>query len=248
MLDLQRPLAPVVAAARPSSLRGGHDSDSDVDRVYNEVFDAVMDRRLLPGAKLTEATLCRVFQCTRAAVRGALAHLAHDKIVALQPNRGAFVWRPDSQETRDVFELRRAIECVVIEKLLRLPDLAARLRPLYAMVQSEQAAFEHGDRVSWIRLSNAFHVRMAKLAGNDVLTELMHSLCARSTIIIAHHDTPADKTCSYIEHNRLLDLLVAGERDAALTAMRHHLQDCEHRMDETASGFADPWAALGMKI
>ncbi|NYT46225.1 GntR family transcriptional regulator [Pollutimonas thiosulfatoxidans] len=246
MLHLQRPPASSeIIAPRPSSLLNGHDTDTDIDRVYNEIFDAVMDRRLMPGAKLTEARLCRIFLCSRATVRGALARLAHDKIVTLQPHRGAFVWRPDRKETQDVFELRRAIECVVVDKLLSMPDLDAHLEPLYAMVEHEKAAFEHGDRVSWIRLSNAFHVRMAAVAGNDVLTELMHSLCARSTIIIAHHDTPAEQTCSYVEHRHILDLLAARQRDAALDAMHHHLQDCEHRMQETDGRQPDPWLAFG---
>jgi len=83
------------------------------------------------------------------------------------------------------------------------------------------------------------------VAGNDVLTELMHSLCARSTIIIAHHDTPAEQTCSYVEHRHILDLLAARQRDAALDAMHHHLQDCEHRMQETDGRQPDPWLAFG---
>src|SRR5690606_28501006 len=45
---------------------------SDVERVYDDIFDAVMDRRLLPGTQLTEATLCSVFSCSRSVVRSAL--------------------------------------------------------------------------------------------------------------------------------------------------------------------------------
>ena len=111
-------------APRASSLRHPHaGARTEVDRVYDDIFDAVMDRRLLPGAKLTEATLCSVFDCTRATVRAALAQLALDKIVLIEPNRGAFVWQPQAKETRDVFAMRRALECTVVDMLLALPDL-----------------------------------------------------------------------------------------------------------------------------
>src|SRR3546814_15922538 len=93
-----------------------------------------MDRRLLPGAKLTEATLCAVFACSRATVRTALSQLAHDKIVVIEPNRGAFVWQPSAKETRDVFEMRQALESMTLDMLLALPDLKTRLGPLYDMV------------------------------------------------------------------------------------------------------------------
>lgn len=236
-----------IVAPKASSLLEGGRSAGEVDRVYAEIFDAVMDRRLLPGAKLTEATLCDIFSCSRATVRAALAQLAHDKLVVLRPNRGAFVWRPSDTEMRDVFELRRDIECLLIDKLIALPDLSAQLEPLRNMVDHERRAFECGDRISWLRLSNAFHVKLAQLAGNELLTELMHSLCSRTTLIIAYRDTPGPSTCSYAEHDNILNLLAQGDRDGARQAMTHHLTDCEDRMLEAAAGPSDPWAAFSVK-
>ncbi|MBP6020194.1 MAG: GntR family transcriptional regulator [Burkholderiaceae bacterium] len=238
-----------IAAPSASSLLSGPPvgGGPEIARVYNDVFDAVMDRRLLPGAKLTEAALCDIFQCSRATVRAALSQLAHDRIVVIQPNRGAFVWEPSAKETKDVFGMRRALECMVIDMLLALPDLDDRLAPLYDMVALERKAFECGDRISWIRLSNAFHVELARLLDNDVLTETLHSLCARSTLIIAYYDTPGDKACSYIEHAALLDLLRQGDGAGARAAMAHHLEDCEDRMQDHDAGPVDPWLSFGVK-
>lgn len=236
-----------IAAPKASSLLEGGLGGGEADRVYADIFDAVMDRRLLPGAKLTEVALCEVFSCSRATVRAALAQLAHDKIVVLKPNRGAFVWRPNEAEMRDVFELRRDIECLLIDKLIALPDLPQRLQPLRDMVRQERQAFECGDRISWLRLSNAFHVKLAQLAGNEVLTELMHSLCSRTTLIIAYRDTPGASTCSFVEHEQILDHLAAADQPGARAAMSHHLSDCEQRMFESSSGRLDPWAAFSVK-
>lgn len=235
------------AAPKASSLLEGSGSGSEINRAYTEIFDAVMDRRLLPGAKLTESALCRVFACSRATARGALAQLAHDKIVVLLPNRGAFVRQLDAKETQDVFQTRQAIECLILQKLLKLPDLADCLTPLYEMVRQERAAFEQGDRISWMRLSNAFHVRLTALLGNQVLTELMHGLCSRTTLILAYHDTPASSTCSYIEHEEILNLLAAGDGDGVAAAMHHHLQDCEQRVSEPKARGIDPWTAFSIK-
>ncbi|WP_269498365.1 GntR family transcriptional regulator [Castellaniella sp. S9] len=252
MLRLKPSAAPDgPGAPSASSLRnppGSAGARSEVDRVYGEIFDAAMDRRLLPGAKLTEATLCTIFSCSRATVRTALSQLAHDKIVVIEPNRGATVWQATPKETRDVFAMRRALEYIVIDALVARADIAEALRPLYDMVEREQQAFESGDRISWIRLSNAFHVELARLADNQVLTDMLHSLCARTTLIIAFHDTPNDSACSYIEHREVLDLLARGDAAGAREAMGHHLLDCEQRMGETAGGTLDPWAAFSVKI
>lgn len=234
-------------APKPSSFLEGRAGASDIDRIHAEIFDAMMDGRLKPGAKLTESSLCDIFKCSRATVRGALAQLAHDRLVVLQPHRGAFVWLPSPKETRDVFETRRDLEDVLIRRLLSLPDLAQHLTPMRELVEREQRAFESGDRISWLRLSHAFHVRLAQLTGNDVLTEMIHVLCARSTLIVACYDSPGAHTCSYDEHARILDLLAQGNRDAVREAMHHHLQDCEHRLRQAEEPVLDPWSAFSVK-
>lgn len=237
-------------APSASSLLEGSKADSEVGRVYNEIFDAVMDRRLLPGTKLTETALCKVFTCSRTVVRGALAALAHDKIVSLEANRGAFVWKPESKETEEIFEMRRDIECLIVNKLLQLPNLHEKLQRLYDMVARERQAFESGKRISWIRLSNAFHVEMAKLLNNHVLTELMHMLCARTSLIIAYHDTPGEQACSFFEHEEILNLLSNYDQEGALQAITYHLQACEHRvndLNDKAQPNLNPWLAFSIQ-
>jgi len=247
MLQLKpAPAAQDLKAPRASTLRDPKPvgQPSDVDRVYGEIFDAAMDRRLLPGAKLTESALCAAFDCSRGTVRAALARLAHDKIVAIEPNRGATVWQATPKEVCDVFAMRRALECIVIDQLTSLDDVADRLAPLHGMVDREQRAFEQGDRISWLRLSNAFHVELARLLDNQVLTEMLAGLCARTTLIIALGDAPRDSTCSYLEHRDILDRIARRDAPGARAAMDHHLKDCEQRMDAAGSADLDPWAAF----
>jgi DNA-binding GntR family transcriptional regulator len=230
--------APRASTLRPPSPAG---ASADVDRVYGEIFDAAMDRRLLPGAKLTESALCAAFECSRGTVRAALARLAHDKLVAIEPNRGAYVWEAGPKEVRDVFAMRRALEWIVIDMLTALDDVAQRLAPLREMVDREQRAFEQGDRISWLRLSNAFHVELARVLSNEVLTDMLAGLCARTTLIIALGDTSAGSACSYLEHRDILDCIARRDAAGARAAMDHHLKDCEERMDVTSAPGADPW-------
>ncbi|MDF0606325.1 GntR family transcriptional regulator [Neisseriaceae bacterium TC5R-5] len=240
--------SPRKKAPRASSLLITSKPTSDTERLYWEIVDAVMDQRLLPGVKLTEAVLCEAFKCSRSSARSALAELAHDKIVDIVPNRGAFVAKPDLQETQQVFEARRMVEAAILDKLLTLPDLPKRLQTLQTMVADERAAFICGDRVSWIRLSNAFHVQLARLADNDVLTELMHGLCSRTALIIALYDAPGRNACSFDEHDVILASLAIGDRAAALAAMNHHLEDCERRMRiNQVPAPLDPWTVFNLK-
>lgn len=221
-----------IPAPATSSLIVEERHDSELFRVYAGILDGITDHVLLPGRKLTESDLCRQMACSRNTVRGALSLLAHDKIVDLLPNRGAFVHEPDVDETRDVFETRMAMEEMVLGMLLALPDLESRVAPLYVMIEKEESAFDRGDKVGWNRLSNAFHVELARLLDNDVLTGVMNTLCARTSLIIAVFDNgPVHRTCTYSDHCAILDLLVGGKRNRVCKAMRRHLAETLERLE-----------------
>lgn len=222
-----------IHAPATSSLILEERHDSELFRVYAQILDGITDHILLPGKKLTESELCRHMACSRNTVRGALSLLAHDKIVDLLPNRGAFVHVPDLKETRDVFNTRIVMEEVVLGLLIDLPDLEERLQPVYDMITNEETAFAQGDRVGWNRLSNAFHVELVRLLDNDVLFEGMNTLCARTSLIIAVLDAnPVRRPCTYSEHREILDLLVSGKRNRVCKVMRRHLSETLQRFEK----------------
>ena len=214
--------------------------------VYDAIYEAVMEHRLAPGARLTEASLCEIFGVSRAAVRMALLRLSHDRIVTLTPNRGAAIARPSVRETRDVFELRRLVEAAAMELV------AERARPrdveaLRAVTKQEHAAFERGDVREWIRLSGEFHQRLLALAGNAELAETGRDLVARSLLMTALYMPRGQTACASHEHEELLDVLAAGEGRQAARLMRAHLLACEAtlRLDAPEEAAPDLAAALG---
>src|SRR5260370_9530514 len=80
------------------------------EAIAERIRAAILEHRLAPGAKLTEAQLCEVFDVKRGPIRQALAQLATDRLVDLEPNRGAFVASPSLQEGHGAFAMRRLIE------------------------------------------------------------------------------------------------------------------------------------------
>jgi DNA-binding GntR family transcriptional regulator len=199
------------------------------DRMYTDIYDAVMEHRLPPKTKLTEQAFCEIYDLARHNVRKVLSRLADHGLVELAPNRGAFIASPSAQEANEMFELRQTLERLVIEKVAAL-DNTTSLKSLQALVQQERKAWESGDRASWIRLSADFHIELARLSGNELLTDMLQRLVSRTTLVIASHDAPGHNVCSFDEHLDILSHLKSGNKPAALKSMARHLLGCEHRV------------------
>lgn len=230
---------------QPSKLSAVPEATSDA-AIYDAIYGAVMEHRLMPGTRLTEASLCDIFDVSRAVVRMALLRLSHDRIVTLTPNRGATVSRPTVRETREVFEMRRMIESAAME-LAAERALPRDLGALRDLVREEHAAFERQDLRQWFRLSGEFHLRLLEAAKNSVLSEAGRDLVTRSLLMTALYMPPGQTSCASNEHEELIEALAAGEGKRAARLMGAHLLACEARLhldapEETAPDLA---SALG---
>jgi DNA-binding GntR family transcriptional regulator len=198
--------------------------------IVERVFAAVMEHKLPPGAKLAENALCEAFEASRAQIRRVLVVLAGRGVVTLHPNRGAYVSSPSAAEAREVFEARRAIERSVVLSAATRIDVRA-LDELRANSRAGAAAEARGDRRESIRLSGQFHIRLAEIAGNSVLTKYLEELVARTSLIIGLYGSSRARTCSEAEHDALLDALAVGDKLRAAELMEEHLHHIEEALD-----------------
>lgn len=206
--------------------RGSLSDEAIVERIVN----TVMEQRLRAGAKLPEGALCDAFQCNRTQIRRILVVLAERGVVTLHANRGAFVSSPDATAAHEVFEARRAVErSVVLLAAERIEESA--LEGLRANVRAGATAEARGDRSQSIRLSGEFHLRLAEVVGNSVLTKFLGELVARTSLIIGLHGSRSARSCSEAEHKELTDALERRDAHLATEAMERHLRHIESALD-----------------
>lgn len=85
--------------------------------IYRALRHAIIEQALEPGAKLPEDAIGERFGVSRTLVRHALGQLAAEGLVELRRNRGAAVAKPSWDEARDIFEVRRGLERLVVLRL-----------------------------------------------------------------------------------------------------------------------------------
>ncbi|TFZ07420.1 GntR family transcriptional regulator [Ramlibacter henchirensis] len=213
--------------------------EKSVDEIYERIYVAILEHRLHPGTKLGEERLADIFGVSRARVREVLARLAHEQIVELVPQRGAYVAKPTIEQARDVFEARRLIEPAVLRRLVDTltPEKVTRLRQ---HVELEADARRRGDKRAVIRMSGEFHTLAAELAGNSSLARTMRELCMLTCLIIFLYDAPTAQSCRDDEHQMIIDAVAKRDRGRAEKLMLEHLDHIESSLSlDDGNGEAD---------
>lgn len=202
------------------------------ERIHAELYGAIINHQIRPATPLQEDALATAFGVSRTIIRKVLQRLAHEKLVELIPNKGAAVAKPSVEQARQVFEARRGVECMIVEKLAStITD--AELDRLSAMVDAEAAAISNDSKQTRVRLSGDFHRELAALAGNEVLGNFINELISRTSLIIALYESPGAVPCSYSEHKEIVDALRRRDGKRAVQYMDHHLQHIEAQIDLT---------------
>ena len=203
--------------------------ESSTYAIVESLTRAVVEHRLQPGTKLAEQKLADHFGVSRTLVRQALFQLAQNRLVTLEPARGAFVSTPSVTEARQVFAVRRMLETQMTREFVRSMT-PSKLKVLRAHVQSEAAALNAQDATGRTELLGDFHVRMAELMGNDVLAQMLRDLISRCALITLMYQSDSEAAHSHEEHAEIVTALAAGDEEAAVQLMHSHLEHVEASM------------------
>ena len=183
---------------------------------------AIVEHRLLPGAKLAEQKLASHFGVSRTLIRQALFQLSQNKLIRMEPARGAFVAAPSVQEAQQVFSVRRMIEAEMVRGFLK--DVTpAKINALKAHIKQEREAVHQEDVSGRTELLGDFHVRMAELMGNQVLAEILGELISRCALITLMYQSRHAAEHSTAEHEDIVDALAAKDEALAVQLMDEHL-------------------------
>jgi DNA-binding GntR family transcriptional regulator len=203
----------------------------DVDaRIYQSIFDGVLNRRLTPGTKLPEPELCQLFGVGRAVVRRVLEKLAYDGIVELRPNKGAVIAEPTREETREIFEARRAVERALMELAVTRAS-GADIAALREQLAEEHDAMHRFDQPSWARLASGFHLAIGALAGNTILLDYLTELVSRCSLIVGVYEPKGNAPCEHDEHTAILDCMERRHTAGAVAHIDAHLRGLEARIE-----------------
>ena len=208
------PLPPALSTGSATSL------------IVQALTQAIVGHQLAPGSKLSEQKLANQFGVSRTLVRQALFQLSQNRLIRLEPARGAFVAMPSVTEAQQVFAVRRMLEAEMTRAFIRVIT-PAMINALTAHITKEKSALARHDVSGRTELLGDFHVRMAELIGNEVLAQMLGDLISRCALITLMYQSDTAATHSHEEHAALVQALAQKDEPLALQLMDAHLQHVE---------------------
>jgi DNA-binding GntR family transcriptional regulator len=204
-------------------------NDDVTERIRSTLAAAIGEGALKPGVKILEDAIADHFGVSRTVVRGALGVLESDHLLERKKNRGTFVAEPGIEEAKALFQARRKLEHVILELVMDRATMD-QLDALEKLTDEEEHIHHHGDEKSKTVLSGKFHVVLAELGGNAVMTEMLSKIVARLSLVMSLYEEERKDDCGADHHRLIVTALKAKNLANAQQLMDHHLADIEGRV------------------
>lgn len=225
----RRQSAKVASKANSPADTAENGNDDVTERIRITLATAIGEGALKPGVKILEDAIADHFGVSRTVVRGALGVLESDHLLERKKNRGTFVAEPGIEEAKALFEARRKLEHVILELVMDRATID-QLDALEKLTDEEEHIHHHGDEKSKTVLSGKFHVVLAELGGNAVMTEMLSKIVARLSLVMSLYEEERKDDCGADHHRLIVTALKAKDLAKAQQLMDHHLADIEGRV------------------
>ncbi len=224
--------------------RPGLGRASTAGRVADVLRTRITEGHLPPGTRLSEEDIGAALGVSRNTLREAFRLLGHERLLLHEFNRGVFVRKLTADDVRDLYQLRRILECGAVRRAAerRTAVSAARWAELLVAIrESVEEGESAAARDQWAEVGTAnmhFHQAVAALAQSPRVTEAMGHLLAELRLVFHVMDAPQAFHQAYLPQNRaILEMLAAGALDAAESAIATYLDAAEAQLiDAYAAG------------
>lgn len=196
------------------------------EQVYARLKAEMVDFRLVPGDRFSEAELGQRLGVSRTPVREALFRLRNEGFLDVEPKSGWSVRPIDFGKLEELYDLRVILELASVMRLCARaagspsPALES-LKAIWLVPAAERLA----DAREVGRLDEEFHATLVRAAGNAETARVHWDVTERIRIIRHLDFTRADRIeATYNEHAKILRAVVQRKPDQAQLLLKSHIE------------------------
>jgi DNA-binding GntR family transcriptional regulator len=210
------------AVAGVDSLEPLQSPRASADLIAAQLRERIIDGSFAAGAHVNEAHLAARLDVSRGPVREAVQRLVQEGLLVSHRNRGTSVIDLGPADVADIYHARTAVEREAARLFFDrptdelVPRLEATLRQLDSALTSEL----------WAEVAAAdirFHSQVVDFAGSARLSKMFSTLAGETLLCVRRHNSHESTSVIRDQHQRLLELIRAGDLATYLEELDIHL-------------------------
>lgn len=198
--------------------------ESASERAFKSIKQMILNYQLIPGQNIDYIQLAEKLKMSKTPIINGLHRLEKEEFVVSIPNRGFFVKEVDIKEIIELYEIREALEMLVLEKAVKnqKPKILDQLEQ--AMIAHREYPYDVITRKRQL-LDMEFHLKIAEIAGNTHLFKMLNNVFER--VYLRYRSeliAPERAIASKKEHRLIFDAINEGKTVLAQRIMKKHIQ------------------------
>ena len=195
---------------------------------YEKILNAIVYGRLDLGEPLSENDLAKALDVSKAPIRQSLNELRLKGLVVVIPQSGSYVFSPTREEIEELSDFRLLLEQRALAVSMQ-NAAPAMLRALKKIVEKMRDAYSANDLFQSKLLDTEYHQAFINHSQNRYLMQsyenIVHSVGA---LRYRFMDTAVYRNRAFDEHQKMLELLTAGNVTRACDMLADHISRTKH--------------------
>ena len=197
------------------------------DVVFNTLREAILKGELKPGERLMEIQLAKRLGVSRTPIREAIRKLELEGLVVMVPRKGAEVADITEKDLRDVLEVRKALEELVVQIACdRMTEEDFKeLKKAHARFKT---VIKKGDLKEVAEADVKFHDIIYMSTNNQRLIQILNNLREQMYRYRIEYLKDTQMHAALVqEHESIVECLESGDKENASRIKRSHIDNQE---------------------
>lgn len=201
-------------------------SQTLTDQIFKKIQMAIVSGDIVPGSKISELELARIYGISRGPLREAIHRLEGQKLVERTAHVGARVVSLSHQQLCELYQIRENLEGLACRLAAQNIDKAQILKLREVLhLHAQDPDFKEGKGYYLQEGHDDFHYCIIKNCGNKMLEtmlcdELYHLI---RMYRVQYSKIPNRPHRALSEHIHILDAITEGDAELAELLMRRHI-------------------------
>lgn len=204
--------------------------------IADQLRELIVQGAFSPGQQVNESALASQLNTSRGPLREALQRLCQEGILVSKRNRGVFVLELSTEDIKEIYAVREAVELAAANTLLDSgsDQVMDTCRELKAVIKNMAKQVAVSDWQAIARLDMQFHTAFVSGTGNTRLIRIYETLAAESRMCILSLEVAYPRIDALVqEHQNILDLLEARDQSGLQQAIKRHMQKAVEDLTST---------------